>query len=185
MKSTEFQINDMVSYGGSGVCVVEDIGTPAISGIDKSRKYYTLKPIYTNGCTVVSPVDNAVTVMRRLITRKEAEALIELIPDLETIWVDNEKEREEIYRRMLHTYTCLGWARIVKTLRIRIRARLQQKKSLRETDKRYLRAAEDLLFGELSVALDIPKDSVESYIDEHLPHEQGQTGITDVLQFSK
>ena len=68
----------MIVYGNEGVCRVEEIGTPKISGVDKHREYYTLAPIYREG-KVFTPVDSKVF-MRPVITREEALALIDRIP---------------------------------------------------------------------------------------------------------
>src|SRR5659263_707363 len=95
MNNTEFNVNDLIMYGGSGVCIVEGIGVPDISGIDNTKQYYFLKPLYTKDSTIFSPVDNSRVVMRKLITKEEAQELISKIPDIEILWDDNEKIREE------------------------------------------------------------------------------------------
>ena len=41
-----YEIGQLIVYGNEGVCRVEEIGTPKISGVDKHRDYYTLAPIY-------------------------------------------------------------------------------------------------------------------------------------------
>ena len=41
-----YEIGQLIVYGNEGVCRVEEIGTPKISGVDKHREYYTLAPIY-------------------------------------------------------------------------------------------------------------------------------------------
>ena len=40
-----FAQGDLVVYGGEGVCRVEGVGTPATTGIDKTKMYYTLSPL--------------------------------------------------------------------------------------------------------------------------------------------
>ena len=160
MNNTEFNVNDLVMYGGSGVCIVEGIGVPDIRGIDSTRQYYFLKPLYTKDSTIISPVDNSRVVTRKLITKAEAQELIAKIPDIELLWDDNEKIREEKYLEALHTYNCYEWVRIIKTLYLRMEERVHQKKAVGEKDQRLLRMAEDLLFGELAVPLGIPKDKV-------------------------
>jgi len=168
MGKTEFQINDYMVYGGSGVCVVKDITNPQINGIDPTRLYYILTPLYANGATIFSPVDGTKIVMRRLITKPELVELISQMPDTETIWVDNEKMREAKYLEALNSYSCYEWMRIIKTLYQRMEARIHDKKPVGEIDQRYLRMAEDLLFGELAVTLDMPKESVGEYIAEQI-----------------
>jgi len=168
MENTEFQVNDFVMYGGSGVCVVESIGIPDIRGIDNTKQYYFLKPLYTKDSTIFSPVDNSRVVMRKLITKEEAQELISKIPDIEILWDDNEKIREEKYLEALHTYNCYEWVRIIKTLYLRMEERAHQKKAVGEKDQRLLRIAEDFLFGELAVPLGIPKEKVGAYITEQV-----------------
>ena len=45
-----FQEGDMIIYGNTGVCRVEQVGHPDhIKGADDSRLYYTLAPVYQAG----------------------------------------------------------------------------------------------------------------------------------------
>lgn len=46
-----------------GVCRVESVGMPETEGIDKTKAYYTLSPLYRTG-QVMTPVDTGV-LMRR------------------------------------------------------------------------------------------------------------------------
>ena len=39
-----YQIGDYLVYGFEGVCRVEDIGSPKLSGISRDKLYYTLAP---------------------------------------------------------------------------------------------------------------------------------------------
>ena len=83
---------------------------------------------------------------------------------IETLWIENEKRREDIFKRSLRTCDSREWVRIVKTLYARKKSRLAQGKKVTASDERFLKAAEDCLYGELSVALDMPKKEVEKYI---------------------
>ena len=51
-----FQKGDFVVYGHNGICCIQDITTLNISGIDKNRKYYLLKPVSTSKSTIYTPV---------------------------------------------------------------------------------------------------------------------------------
>ncbi len=46
-----------------------------------------------------------------------------------------------------------------------------QRRQFGQVDARFMKRAEDMLYGELSVALDIPKDQVQAYIGRRV-HEQ-------------
>lgn len=159
-----FQINEYVVYGGSGVCKVNKIGNLDISGIDKDKSYYTLEPLYSKGSIVYTPIDNSRVIMRKILSKDEAWELINDIPNIETIWGTDEKKIEEVYKDAMKKYDCREWIKIIKTLYLRKQDRIAQGKKGTSTDERYLRMAEDNLFGELAIPLEMPKDKVEDFI---------------------
>ena len=63
-----FGIGEFVVCGSKGVCSVENITTLNISGVDKDRKYYILRPLYMSGSTVYVPVDSLKESMRPVFT---------------------------------------------------------------------------------------------------------------------
>ena len=77
-----FQPGDMVVYGTTGVCRVEEITQPNMSGVDRSKPYYLLKPLFQDG-VIYTPVENGKVSIRPVISAKEAEALIDLIPGMQ------------------------------------------------------------------------------------------------------
>ena len=81
-----YQIGAYVVYGGSGVCQVMAVGTPASSACDRHRPYYTLRPLASTE-TIYVPVDAHVS-MRPVLTRQEADALILQLPGLPECPVD-------------------------------------------------------------------------------------------------
>lgn len=58
------------------------------------------------------------------------------------------------------------WIKIIKTLWLRNQQRLSQGKKITAMDRKYFKMAEDNLYGELSVSLEIPKEKMEEYITE-------------------
>lgn len=68
-----------------------DVTTLNMSGTPKDRLYYILKPVYAEASTVYIPVDNHKVSLRSAVSEAEAHALIEIIPSLDLIWVENEK----------------------------------------------------------------------------------------------
>ena len=111
-----FQKGEYVVCGGKGVCQVEDITGLHLSGADKDREYYILKPVYMTGSTVYVPVDTAEKTMRRVLNRRQANKLIE------------------------------------------------EGRKATETDSRYFRLAEEELYGELAISLNLERNQVEDYI---------------------
>ena len=159
-----FQVDDYVVYGGNGVCRVVDVGTVEISGVSKDKLFYTLEPVYSKSSVVYTPVDNQKVVIRRIISKNEANELIDDIPNIETIQAETDKRREEIFKESLRKHDCRCWIQIIKTLYLRNEVRLAQGKKITGTDERYLHTAEEGLYSELAIPLEIPKDKVENFI---------------------
>lgn len=159
-----YQINDYVIYGEYGVCKVADISTPPIAGIDKNSKYYILHPLRTAGHTIYTPIDNTKVAMRRVLTKEEALELINQIPDIEALWIANDKIREEYYKKALRSNNIVEWVKIVKALYLRKEERKSEGKSMSATDDRYFKIAELCLYDELSLVLGIPTDEIKDYL---------------------
>lgn len=159
-----FEIGEHVVCGSKGVCVVENITTLDISGVDKKRKYYILKPKYQAGSTVYVPVDSPKESMRRVLSREEAKQLIDAIPGLPLIDITNDKLSEQTYKECMRTNRCEEWVRIIKTIYLRNQKRIQAGRKVTAVDAKYFRLAEESLYGELAVALGLNREDVEVYI---------------------
>lgn len=163
-----FEKGECIIYGSKGICEVKDITKLDLDGVSKDRLYYILAPMNQKDSKIFVPVDSNKTVMRKLISRAEAEQLIESMPEIEEIWVENDKLREEKYRECMRTCECKEWVRIIRTLYARMQKRIAQGKKVTATDERYFKMAEENLYSELSIALEIPKEEMEKYIAEHI-----------------
>lgn len=163
-----FAIGDYVISGNNGICLVQDITTLNISGIDKNRKYYLLKPVFASGSTVYVPVDTADTTMRKALSKEEALTVIRSIPDIPLIPLADEKTLERTYKEYIHQNSCEGWIKLIKTIYLREEKRILKGNKVTAVDSRYFKQAEDFLYGEFSVALDMTKDEVRTYIENTL-----------------
>ncbi|MDD2979055.1 MAG: CarD family transcriptional regulator [Hespellia sp.] len=160
-----YQIGEYVVHKKSGVCVVSGIGKVNISFLDSKKQYYTLESVYTKS-KVYTPVENQSSVLRPLITKKEIMDLLDEIPSMEAIWVKDEKRREEKYKEVMREYNCRDWIRIIRTLYFRKQERLNLGKKVTAMDEKYFAAAEERLYSEFAVVLNIPRSEIESFIGE-------------------
>ena len=163
---------EYVIYGISGVCQVEDVTTMDMKGVPSDRLYYVLTPASQKGGRIFTPVDSEKTPMRRILTKEEATHLIDKIPEIEELWITNEKLREDKYKECMRSGDCREWIRIIKTLYLRKQQRNAQGKKVTATDERYLHMAEDYLYSELEIPLEIPKDQMVQYISERIGRRQ-------------
>ena len=89
-----FETGEYIVDGKTGICQVMGVTTMNMEGIPKDRLYYILRPDGATEGTIFTPVDNDKMVMSRLLTREEAEELIDEIPEIEVLGIENEKLRE-------------------------------------------------------------------------------------------
>lgn len=167
-----FSEGEYIVYGTTGVCKVEAVGPMQMSGVNKEKLYYTLAPLCSKGSKVFIPVDNDKVVMRPVLTEDEAKALIQEIPSIELLWVADEKRREDIYKTALRTCDCREWIKIIKTLYLRKMSRIAEGKKVTVSDGKYLHMAEERLYEELALALQMQKDEVLEYITKHVESSQ-------------
>lgn len=163
-----FEKGDFIVYGNNGVCEVKDITTVNMKGVPRDRLYYILSPRHHKDSKIFTPVDSEKTVMRAVLTKEEANELINGIPTIEELWVSNDKLREEKYKETMRSCECRDWIKIIKTLYLRKQERIAQGKKTTAMDEKYLRMAEENLYSELSLALEIPKEEMEEYITKRM-----------------
>ena len=94
--------------------------------------------------------------------------LIREIPQIETVWIVNEKKREEQYREIAKKYDCREWIKMIKTIYTRKQKRLQQGKKMTSSDERFFKIAEDHLYNEFGLALGMESGEVETFITERV-----------------
>ena len=156
-------------YGGTGVCRVSDIVAKRFSRSEPEKLYYVLTPLYSTG-TITTPVDNGKVYTRPVITRDEAIELIDAIPSIhaEAYHNSNLQQLESHYRSEMESHDCLDILKLTMSTYQKKIERERAKLKFGAVDRRYMERAENLLFGELAVALGIERDNVQSFIEDRL-----------------
>ena len=166
-----FQAGDVIVCGTHGVCRVEKVGPLSSAVADRDRLYYTLKPLYERGSVVFTPVDNEKMVIRPVISREEALRLIDGIRDAEALGIEDERKREENYKTALKSCRAEELVKMIKTINARKRSRAARGKKATDADSRYVKLAEDYLYGELAISLDLERDKVKAFVRERIGEE--------------
>jgi len=160
-----FQPGDLIVYGTTGVCRVEGVTRPHESGPDRNKQYYQLNPLHQDG-VIYTPVDNPKVAIRPVISREEAEALIDLIPTLtaEAYHASSLQALAQHYQSAVRSHNCRELIELMMSIYAKQKEAESHKRRLGMLDERYMKQAERLLHGELSVALGIPFEEVPAYI---------------------
>ena len=163
-----FEKGEYVFYGNKGVCEVMDIATMNLTGVPKDRLFYVLHPYFSKDDKIFTPIDNEKIVIRRLLSKKNAESLIGEIAEIEELQIADEKMREETYKECLRSCECREWVRMIKTLRSRKSIRIQDGKKTTASEDRYLKIVEDYLYSELSILLEMTKQEIAALFGSKL-----------------
>ncbi len=161
-----FKKGDFVVNTNNGICEINDIVTMNMSGTNK--EYYMLIPITEKTAKVYIPVDLAQQRIRSAMTKEEAWALIESIPDIDEAYIENEKERELTYKEALNSRNPKKLVGIIKTLYLRRQERAEAGKKNTAVDERYFKLAENHLHSELAFAMQVDKCEVNDIILKHV-----------------
>ncbi len=163
-----FNVGEFIVYGTSGVCKVEEVTTMDMEGVPKDRLYYILKPVYNSKSTIMTPVDNTKVVMRSVMTKEEVDNLIDDMETVETESINDDKKRGERCKSVLASCETRELVCMIKSLYNRNQRRIAQGKKLTSGDERYFHMAEDTLYGEMAVTLNIDKSEVPGYISRRI-----------------
>lgn len=168
-----FQKGDLIVYGNTGVCKVEDVGIPQhVSAAQEGRQYYTLTPVHSTG-TIYAPVDSPVF-MRKVITPQQAMDLIASIPHIRENPCRNRDQKllAEHYRSLLQSHDCQDLVQLIKTVYLKQQTMNECGKKPGITDMQYRKRAEILLHGELSAVLGIPLEEIPQFIQQQLKTQE-------------
>lgn len=163
-----FHTNDYVFYGSGGICKVVDIQTAPLEGMPKDKQYYILHSVHDQNSVMYIPVDNDSIFLRGLLSREDAEALLEQIPYVTVIEESNSKLLREKYTEAMRRYQPLEWVRVIKTVYLRMNEPRTNARRISETERSFAETAKKYLYTELSLALNLPAQQMEQYITEHV-----------------
>lgn len=161
-----YKIGDFVININNGICEIKDIVSMNISGSNKD--YYLLVPVEEKTAKIYIPVDNATQRIRCTMSEEEVWSLIRGIKDIPEVYIDNEKEREKIYKEALSSLDPKQLISIIKTLYLRRQKRLDEGKKTTAVDERYFKLAEKYLHAEIAYVLGVEKSEVQQIIVEHI-----------------
>ncbi len=159
-----FCVNDYVIYGSEGVCRVESIGRPEISGLDMAKDYYTLSPVYRSG-KIYTPVDSTIR-MRSVITKNQVEQIIDDIDEISSE-LDVPKDAKlatNFYRELVRTYECRNLITLIKYVFEKQRAFAAVKRNMPAVDMKFFKIAEEMIANEFGFVLGIDPKEVKTYI---------------------
>ena len=161
-----FKSGDYVVNSNNGICKIDD--TVTMNTPNGNKEYYLLIPLNEPSAKIYIPLDSASRRIRYAMNREAAMQLINCIKNINEAYIENEKEREKVYKAAISSCDPQKLVGIIKTLYLR---RLEREKSGKRNtvvDERYFKLAENQLHSELSFALQIEKEQVVQMITQSI-----------------
>lgn len=177
-----YEAGELIIYGSLGVCKVVELTRPPFvpvpEGEREAKLHYVLEPQTQRGRIYV-PVD-APVFMRPVLSREEAESLIDMIPACraEVFHSSRLPELAKHYGEAMQSHRCEDLVALIKSVYAKKQERMRGGQKIGTVDEEYMRKAEKLLHGELAVALGMEAHEVEGYIAKRVqalekgPHAQ-------------
>lgn len=156
-----YKIDDYVMYKHD-VCKIKDIKENKING----TIYYVMIPLDDDSLIIDVPTENRMGFLRDIISKKDAENLINNIPNIQPLDNIDDKNLENRYKELLNTGHHEDLIKIIKTTYIRNESRINSKKKISEKDENFFNLAEKYLYNELAIALNKSVEETKNYILE-------------------
>lgn len=161
-----YEKGNYVVNTNNGICEISDIVTMNMGSGD--REYYVLVPIEESTAKVFLPVDIAGKRIRPAMNTDDAWRLIKEIKAVDEALIENEKEREKLYKEAINSRDPKQLISIMKALYVRKQKRLEEVKKTTAVDDRYFKLAEKQLYSELAFALGVEKSELNEIIEQNI-----------------
>lgn len=159
-----YQKGSMVIYGIHGVCSILET---EIRKIDrKNVEYYVLQPLDHPDARYYIPTQSpaAVSKMSPLLTKEEINELLCNIDIYNHSWIDDENQRKQLYKTVISSGDRYQLISLICLLHRHRKMQLESGRKFHACDENFLRDAEKVISGELSLVLNIARDEVGQYI---------------------
>lgn len=163
-----FQAGDRVVYGIHGVC---DIVDSEVQTVDKKKvTYLVLEPLGQPGARYLVPTHNeaAMGKLKKMLTREELDALIQSDAIRQDAWIRDEGMRKQTYRTLISSGDREKLMTMVHTLYRHKEEQHAAGRKVHLCDDNFLRDAEKLLIGEVSVVMEMDTDQAKQYVRSKL-----------------
>lgn len=158
----KYKPGDVVVYRRE-VCKVVKIAKSDFTG----EKVYILEPYINQNVSVRMqvPLTNKGGHLRDLITADEIKQLIRETPDIEMLESKSANMKSQ-YAALIKGDDIKDLIRIIKTSYMRNRERLSSHKKMTTIDDEYLQKAENYLYTEIGVSLDLSYDESKYFFED-------------------
>lgn len=166
-----FKIGEVVAYGATGVCTVENICSTALNRAGtKTQECYVLRPVAAPTCLTYVPTANSLLTerMRPVLSADQIHAMLDSIREQPLEWIDDPRQRAEVFGGIAAAGLSAQLLQLIACLYLEKKNRCGDKRRFSAGDDRLLTAAERIVSEEFAYTLKIKPNQVSAYIADYL-----------------
>lgn len=164
------KVGDHVRYGGTGICLVERVEKMPFPDELHMRLCCELKPVGNPAMAILVPLDNETLCakMQPLLSEDEVKSLLETVPAMPSLWIEERKQRATEYRRILSTGDAQTLLQLLRTFEVQQETLRAAKKKLAAADLAVWKEATRIVTEEVAYSLGISREEATTYIQPAL-----------------
>ena len=148
-----YSVGNIVIYTLYGICTITEETERFFNGVN--TKYFVLVPLSDTKTKITVPAENPITLSRihSLLPSNEIEAIIEEIPFLETIWIENDNQRKKEFGNIIKSGNRKEILQMIKSIHTHAIELKNKGRKLHVSDEQCMRDGEKLILDEFSYVL--------------------------------
>jgi len=164
MYMSDFKVNNEVIHCREGLSTI--VGSKEMNG----KEYFLVQANRISGETFYVPVDSADSIIRHIMTAKEADKLLSLIKKTGKDFNTNTKQRRDAYKKRLSSGDVKDIAYLYRQLcyYYKLGGANNEEIKLGPVDLDMLNYAKNMLLDELAISYNQPRDKIESYVEKRI-----------------
>lgn len=153
-----YSVGDIVIYTLYGICTITEETERFFNGVN--AKYFVLVPLSDTKTRITIPAENPIILSRlhNLLSKDEIETIIEEIPFLENIWIDNDNQRKRDFGDIIKGGNRKEILQMMKSIFNHASGLKNKGRKLHVSDEQCMRDGEKLILDEFSYVLDKNRD---------------------------
>lgn len=164
MYMSTFNVNDSVIHCREGLSTI--IGNRQMNGKD----YFLVRVNRNSGETFYVPVDSAESIIRAIMSIKEADLILKYIKSLDKEFNNNTKQRRDAYKRRLSSGDVKDIAYLYRQLYFYDEMGGEENSEIKlgPVDIDMLSYARDMLLDELTITYQQRRENIAQYIEKRI-----------------
>ena len=163
MYMSDFNVNNEVIHCREGLSTI--IGSKEMNG----KEYFLVQVNRISGETFYVPVDSADSIIRHIMTVKEADELLKLVKKIGKDFNTNTKQRRDAYKKRLSSGDVKDIAYLYRQLFFYNKlSKNNDEIKLGPVDLDMLNYAKNMLLDELAITYKQPRESAEKFVEERI-----------------